>query len=162
MGCCMPATSFNSSISGYWPGRARSISIVSGQLMVPPAAPGKKVDIVYSIVIVHVQRANPVPHAVEFVLDARAHVGVAGIEHEVHVEVCEVVEVLQTGCGGEVVGNVLQQNFNAALAAEKAEFVEGVVGGLEGFFAELLISLSPRCWIRVTERSDLPRCPARA
>ena len=76
-------------------------------------------------------------HQVEFVLHARADVGVARIEHVVHAHVGQFLEHDQLLGARKLVGNVLQQNLHAAPAGEQVEFLERAPGGVELAHVEL-------------------------
>ena len=66
------------------------------------------------------------------------HIGVAGVEDEVEIEVRQRLELQQPLGGGELVGNVLQQDLDAALAGENAELFERGEGGVHLALVELL------------------------
>jgi hypothetical protein len=70
------------------------------------------------------QGADAVLHDFELVLDAGADVGVAGVEDVVQFRCVMLVEELQALGGGEFVADVFEQDLDAALAGEDAEFVE--------------------------------------
>src|SRR4051812_8182064 len=71
-----------------------------------------------AVVVMQVQRADPVLHDFELMLHARADVCVADIEDIVQLQVGCVVEELQALRARERVWSVLQKNFDAALARE--------------------------------------------
>ena len=91
------------------------------QSMVPPSVTsGKQVAVVLAVVVVHVRRADAVLHQVECRLDALVHVGVAGVEDVIQTEVRQLLELQQSLGAGKLVGNILQQDLDAALAGEDA------------------------------------------
>ena len=84
-----------------------------------------------AVVVVDVGGADSLLHQIEFVFDAQVNVGVAGIEAVAVVEVGDAEEVVEALGAGEFVGDVFQQDFDAALAGEEVELFEGTEGGFE-------------------------------
>src|SRR5450759_180411 len=106
----------------------------------------EEVVVVLAVVVVHVGGADALLHQLEFVRYARAHVGVARIEHVVHADVGQFLELDQLFGAGEFVGNVLQQNLHAAPAANRLSSSSALQAA-----SNLRMSNSspptPMCWI---------------
>jgi hypothetical protein len=102
-------------------------------LPVNGAALRHKMEIFFAVVIVYVRGANTWLHDLEFIFDARAEMGVAGIENVIQIHMGEAVEEFQTLGTGKFVGRVFEQNFNATLARKNAELFERGESGINRF-----------------------------
>ena len=120
-GSAMSGRSFSSSSSGNWSPRLRSSCMVFFQSMVPPSpTSGNRWRVALAVVVVNVSGADPLLHEVERRLDALVHVGVAGVEDVVQAEVRQLLELQQPLGARQLVGDVLQQDLDAALPREDA------------------------------------------
>src|SRR5579863_10360427 len=91
-----------------------------------------------TVVVMHVRRADAVFHDFERRSHALAEIGVADIKDESEVQVRRLKEVPQTLGARKPVRNVLEQNFDAALAGENTQLLERRERGIEFTVAVLL------------------------
>ena len=82
-----PGTSFNSSSSGYDRLRTRATPWSRGQSMVPPSVEQRKqVRVVFPIIVVHVRGTDAALQQPVSVLHAFVHIGVAGVEADIQIQ----------------------------------------------------------------------------
>jgi hypothetical protein len=110
------------------------MGITSFQSMVP----GVEMGVGFAVVVVDVEGADARAHEFELGLDAAHEVGVAGVEAKAEVEVGLAEEEQQALGGGEGVGDVFEEDFDAAVGGEETQFIETGEGVFEFALVEVV------------------------